>query len=207
MPTLEIIQALIVLLPGFVTTGIVRALFVGELQSEFDKVVNSLIFSFINYTIYSGVLWIWSLFTGRGVTPTILEMAPKTPSDLITLSLIAVATGFAVAFYQTNNGHKWLYKWKITRRSTRHNVWHDFFIDHAKTYVIVTFEDGRRLYGWPYGYSDNPSEPSLFLTKAEWLIVDEDGEQKRSPISDGGILITQTMKIASIEVMGTSDTE
>ncbi len=134
-------------------------------------------------------------------------MAPKTSSGLIALSLIAISTGFAVAFYQTNNGHKWLYKWKITRRSTRQNVWHDFFIDHAKTYVIVTLEDGRRLYGWPYAYSDNSSEPSLFLTQAEWLIADGEGEQKRVPVSDGGILITQTMRIASIEVMGTSDAQ
>ncbi len=66
MPTLEIIQALIVLLPGFVTTGIVRALFVGETESDFDKVVKSLIFSFLNYTIYAGVLWFWSLFSGHG---------------------------------------------------------------------------------------------------------------------------------------------
>lgn len=192
------------LLPGFVTTGIARALFVSETESEFDKVVKSLIFSFINYTIYAGVLGIWSLFTGRGAAPTILEMAPKTPAGLIVLSLIAVATGFCVAYYQTNNGHKWLYQWKITRRSTRHNVWHDFFIDHAQTYVIVTLEDGRRLYGWPYAYSDSASEPSLFLTQAEWL-VEEDGKQKRTPVGGGGILLTQIMKIASIEVMGTGD--
>lgn len=207
MPTLEIIQALIVLLPGFVTTGIVRALFVGAKESEFDKVVGSLIFSFINYTIYAGVLWIWSFFAGRGTTPDIMEMAPKTPLGLIVLSSIAVVTGFAAAFYQTNNGHKWFYKWKITNRSTRQNVWHDFFIDHAKTNIIVNLEDGRRLYGWPQAYSDNPTDASLFLTNADWLVVDEAGEQKSVPVGNGGILITNMMKIASIEVMGTQDAE
>jgi hypothetical protein len=206
VPTLEIVQALIVLLPGFVTTGIARALFVGEVENDFDKVVKSLIFSFVNYTIYAGVLWIWSLLSRTNTTsPTLLEMAPKTPGTLIVLSLIAVATGLVVAFYQTNNGHRTLYRFKITQRSTRQNVWHDFFLDHAKTYIIVNLEDGRRIYGWPYSYSDNPTEPSLFLTKAEWLSVDDEGQEKRISVADGGILLTSVLKIASIEVVGTQD--
>ncbi len=206
MPTLEIVQALIVLLPGFVTTGIVRALFVGASENDFDKVVKSLIFSFVNYTIYAGVLWFWSWFTRTSAAPpTLLEMAPKTPGGLIVLSLIAVAVGLIVAYYQTNNGHRALYRLKITQRSTRQNVWHDFFLDQAKTYVIVNLEDGRRIYGWPYSYSDQPAEPSLFLTRAEWLTTDEDGTEKRIPVADGGILLTAALKIASIEVVGTQD--
>lgn len=190
------------------TTGVIRALFVGETENDSDKVVKSLIFSFVNYTIYAGFLGLWAFFFSRGQNNfNIVEMAPKTPGALVGFSLIALSTGLIMAFYKTNNGHKLLYKPKITKRTPRQNVWRDFFSDHAKTYVIVTFEDGRRLYGWPYAYSDNSAEPSLFLTKAEWLVTDETGEQKRFATGVGGILITQTMKIASIEVMGTDDAE
>jgi hypothetical protein len=56
--TQDIIKGLMVLLPGFVTAGVIRALFVGETENDFDKVVRSLIYSFIDYTLYTLLVWI-----------------------------------------------------------------------------------------------------------------------------------------------------
>lgn len=126
MPTLDIIQALVVLLPGFVTTGVIRALFVGETENDFDKVIRSLIYALINYSIYAALLGTWFFFkyNSGGAVPiysSLQELAPKAPLQLVWLVLISIVVGCIVAFYKNNDGHGFLLRrMRITYRSAQH---------------------------------------------------------------------------------------
>ena len=75
-------------------------------------------------------------------------------------------------------------------------VWFDIFTD-KKTYIIINFENGRRLYGWPEYYSDNPEDKSPFLCQAAWI----DKEEKHIELDNKGILITPNEKIDTIEFL------
>lgn len=200
--TQEIIEGLMVLLPGFVTAGVIRALFVGEMESDFDKVVRSLIYSFIDYVIYA--LLIWTIRSRSIAKPPHINLPPALPShplDLLGLGAVAIAVGLFIAWYKTNDGHRWiLRRLRITQRTTRVNVWHDVFHDIRDAWVIVNFADGRRLFGWPTYYNDDAFQPYLFLAHAEWL-YEVDGEIKRLPAGEQGILLLPEMKIASIEFL------
>lgn len=203
MPTLDIIQALVVLLPGFVTTGVIRALFVGETENDFDKVVKSLIYALINYAIYAALLGIWFFFKfhSGGAVPissNLQDLAPKSPLQLVWLVLISVAVGCIVARYKNNDGHGFLLRpLRITFRSARPSIWHDSFVEGTKYHVIVTLEDERRIIGWPVRYSDDVANPSVFLVDAAWL--DEQGQE--TAVGNEGILILAPMKIASVEFL------
>ena len=89
---------------------------------------------------------------------------------------------------------KFFRRLKVTDRTSRTNVWFDVFTD-IKSYIIVNFEDGRRLYGWPKYFSDDPNDKSLFLCHAAW--IKDDGELIK--LDNRGILITPNEKIDTIE--------
>ncbi|MBC8205056.1 MAG: hypothetical protein H8E87_06065 [FCB group bacterium] len=47
--------------------------------------------------------------------------------------------------------------------------------DIVGAYLVVEMNDGRRVYGWPEYFSDEFKEgPVLFLTRARWLLEDNE---------------------------------
>ena len=105
--------------------------------------------------------------------------------------LVSVAISVSVKY---DLHMKLLRKFKVTDRTSRANLWFDVFTD-IKSYVIINFEDGRRLFGWPEYFSDDPNDKSLFLCQASWI----DGEGKLIDLDNRGILITPNEKIDTIE--------
>jgi hypothetical protein len=85
---------------------------------------------------------------------------------------------------------------RISRKTARSSVWFDVFYD-IRTHIIINFENGRRIYGWPMYYSNDPKNPYIFLFKPAWIQGNEfihlDGLE--------GILITPEQKVESIEFL------
>lgn len=188
------------MLPGFVTTGIIRALTVSSEDGEFDKVVRALSYSFLNYAIFASI---------RNSKPLLKYLDPETTpltgsSDVALLGVIAVAMGCFVSAYKNNDWHRVLRKIKLTNRSSRPNIWHDSLVEGSKFHVVVTLEDGRRILGWPVRYSDNIENPALYLKEAVWL-SEENGVAKEVPTGNEGILLLAPMKIASVEFLRTEE--
>jgi len=104
-------------------------------------------------------------------------------------------TPLAISASIKHDLHMKFFRWlKVTDRTSRTNVWFDVFTD-IKSYVIINFEDGRRLYGWPESFSDAPEDKSLFLCHAAW--IGHDG--KLIKLDNRGILITPNERIDTIE--------
>ncbi len=192
----EALAVLLVLLPGFLAARIVQTLCVRPSQSELDKIVEALLYSFLIYIFYSGVL-------GRTALRVVQENLPDgsrafspsvRPRDLLLLVALSLLVGLLVSASVTNDWHGWLFrKARLTQRTTRSSVWSDVFHDLAY-YVQVQFTDGRKLIGWPKYFSDTPEESSLFLENAAWI----DKEDKVIEISGPGILITKNMPVETI---------
>ena len=97
----------------------------------------------------------------------------------------------------TNDLHmKVARKFRISRKTARSSVWFDVFYD-IRGYVIINFENGRRIYGWPMYYSNEPKEPYIFLYDPAWIVNNQYME-----LNVEGILITPEQKIESIEFLG-----
>lgn len=192
-----------ILLPGFVTTGVIRALTVTPESTEFDKVVRAFSYSFLNYMVFALIYT-----ASKSTLPFLDPSAPLSATiDIVIIGAIALAMGCLVAAYQNNDGHALLRLLRLTYRSSRLDIWHDSLaVGSSKFHVTVTLEDGRRILGWVVHYSDTMEEPALFLRKAAWL-VEEEGEIKEIPAANEGILLLPTMKIASVEFLRFAETE
>ena len=57
---------------------------------------------------------------------------------------------------------------RLTRTASRPNEWYDAFY-RTERHVILHLKDGRRLFGWPLLYPQQPERGHIFLTGAEWL--------------------------------------
>jgi len=194
----EFLHVLIYLIPGFISSAIMNIMNVrAKEQKEFGKIVEALIFSLLVYTIYS-------LVTKNSPIEIVKIGESFTYSynykSFLLLILICVSIPLIFCFFITNDLHMKLARaLRISKKTARSSVWFDVFSD-KKTAIIINFENGRRIYGWPLYYSDNPEKPYIFLSKPAWI---KKGKEKDEFIhlDIEGILITPEQKIESIEFL------
>lgn len=191
----ETLAVLLVLLPGFLAAGIIRALCVRTKQTEFDKLIEALVYSFISYAAFVAVFHRFPLQgLEKGPENMAVYLSTLHPSDVLFLLGIGAAIGILVGASITNDLHGRVFRiLRLTNRTSRPSIWLDVFSE-VKDYVQVEFQDGRRLIGWPRYFSDSPEESSLFLENAAWIGPDE----KPVEIPGSGILVTKEMPIQAI---------
>ena len=197
MYTFQALQILIFLIPGFTSTTILNALIDREEKKELGQIVEALIFSMFIYTVYS---------FRYSKSPVILDQNKGTitysydNASLLFLALLSVVIPAVLGFLVTNDYHmKLARKLGVSEQTARRSVWLDVFLD-VKGHIIINFEDGRRIYGWPHYYSDNPDKPYIFLLKPAWIEEDEENQEDKYIDLDGveGILVTPEERIESI---------
>jgi hypothetical protein len=193
MYTSEALLIFIFLTPGFISSAIMNFLVVREDKKELTKIVEALAFSLIIYTIYAIL---------HGQSPVILDSTSGTvvynydAVGFLWLAGITLLIPIAISYCITNDLHMKLARiLRITTKTARPSIWLDVFYNNKK-HIIIDFENGRRLYGWPMYYSDNPKEPYLFLYKPYWV-----QEKKFIDTEVYGMLITPEQKIDIIEIL------
>lgn len=176
--------ALLILLPGFVSARIARSLSAQAQQSELERVIEALIFSFFTYVIYIA-------FFGTSLP---IEWEPSFQVHrwrVVFLAGMACGLGILWGIVRSKDlALRLLRKWKLTERTSRESVWNDVFSNLEGT-AQVGLHDGRNLIGWIGRYSDSGKERSLFIERASW--VSEDGSLVE--IDGEGILLTDKAEI------------
>ncbi len=190
----EFLHVLIYLIPGFISSTIMNIMNVRtKEQKEFGKIIEALIFSLLVYTIYSLVIKtspIEIVKTGDAFTYS------YNYQSFLWLILICIGIPLIFSFFITNDLHMKLARaLRISKKTARSSVWFDVFTD-KKTTIIINFVNGRRIWGWPMYYSDDPKNAYIFLYKPAWI-----EEDKFIDLDIEGILITPEQKIESIEFL------
>jgi hypothetical protein len=153
---LQAFAVLLVLLPGFLSARIVLMLCARPKQTELDKVVEALLFSFITYLLFSLTLGSelplsWSSRVEQGTTHYSLEIHRW---RMALLTAYAGLLGFVWGWVVNHDVLlKWLRKGGFTQRSSRSSVWNDIFHVLRGT-VQIQLKDGRMVRGWLRCYSD-----------------------------------------------------
>ena len=194
MYTFQALQILIFLIPGFISEVILNAFIVRKEKKEFERIIEALIFSMLIYTIYSIAIGGSPIVLNQTTTSITLSYEKYSLSWLSAFSIgIPVVLGLLV----TNDLHMKLARsLRISRKTARSSVWFDVFYD-IRAHIIINFENGRRIYGWPMYYSNDPKNPYIFLFKPAWI----QGDQFVHLDDLEGILITPEQKIESIEFL------
>jgi hypothetical protein len=116
--------------------------------------------------------------------------------SMLLLLLFAVGLPLLIAASINNDLHLRLARaLRITRRTGKSSVWFDAFHKHP-TDVVIDFADGRRLFGWPTFYSDDPSTPYIYLERPHWIV-----KSRFVDAGVSGILITPEEKIEFISFL------
>jgi hypothetical protein len=192
---LEAIAVLVILLPGFLAARIKQRLTVNREQSELDKIVEALLYSFVTYLIFA-------LTTSTFPVALQVDMIGNTSRysiethiyQLIWLAVIALGLAIADSFAANNDYFGQLFRWmRVSRRSWRDSIWSDVFHNFGQA-VQVELADGRSVMGWLKYFSDRPEEASLFLERAAWI----DSDLNVIQIDGPGIFLTKESGIRSI---------
>lgn len=181
---IQTLVALLILLPGFVSARIARSLSAQAKQSELERVIEALIFSFFTYVLYIAIFG----------TSLPIEWEPSFQVHrwrVVFLAAMACGLGLIWGVVRSRDlALSLLRKWKLTERTSRESVWNDVFSNLEGT-AQVGLHDGRNLIGWIGRYSDSGNERSLFIERASW--VNEDGSLVG--IDGEGILLTDKAEI------------
>jgi hypothetical protein len=189
--TTEALGVLLLLLPGFSCAYIVQHLAVRPKQTELDKAIEALLFSFFLYVIASPFFHYslplsWTRKTVDGSEQYAFQL------NWPYLAVLAVLTLAIGIVYSANLNHDWLLRVLrsigVTQRTTRNSIWNDAFQDIPSSFILVQLSGDRAVIGYLRYYSDEQEDASLFLEDAAW-IVDDKGTQE--PIDGPGILLTK----------------
>ena len=198
--TLLALQVFLILLPGFSAAYVVQALATRRSQSDLERVVEALVFSFVIYVCYmplnSGKLPFHILHdpTGKGDDTVLWE-----PAQLAWLAAVTAVFAFVSVAYVRFDGNR-LFQWiRLTERTTRNSIWNNVFESEAikGQPLQVELADGRSVLGSLHYYSDAAEDASIYLTDASW--VDAQGDPV--PIPGSGILLTKNCGIRSVSLL------
>lgn len=194
--SIETLTIFVFLIPGFVSSLIINTIVVRKGKDNLSKIIEALVFSFFIYVVISVV---------NGESPVLLhsdQINNKTiysisynSNVVIPVAVLSIILPILLGFLSTTDMHmKLLRKLKITNKTARETVWLDVFTEQ-KRYVIVNLADGRRVFGWPMYYSNNPEEGCLYLYNAAWI----DDEGKYIDLKIHGLFLVKRNNIESIE--------
>jgi hypothetical protein len=195
---LEAIAVLVLLLPGFLAARLEQRLAVSREQSDFDKIVEALLYSFMTYLVFTAFTRTLPVVVKAEQTGTVTSY--RVEANLLRLALLAViAVLLAVAMSFATNADlfgRFFRLVRISRRSWRDTIWSDVFHNFGGV-VQVELSDGRSVMGWLKYFSDRPSDASFFLERAAWV----DGNQNLIPIDGPGIFLTGDSGIRSVSFL------
>jgi uncharacterized protein DUF6338 len=187
----DMILILQYLLPGFVTAWIFYGLTSYQKPSQFERVVQALIFTtFIQAFVI--ILKFVFLFIGN-----YLSLAKWSDSSALILSvIISVLFGFICAYYANNDKlNKRLRKIGITRETSFPSEWFGTFLNNV-TFIVLHLKDGRRLYGWPIEWPSVPDIGHFLLVQASWL-----ADSKEIPITGVKSILINAYDVRWVEFM------
>lgn len=198
--TLLALQILLILLPGLSAAYFVQALATRRTQSDFERVVEALVFSFMIYVV--------SMALSHGKLPFRMQGNADGTGDPTVIwdagqlgMLCAITAAFSVCtlLYLRFDGNRIFRFLRLTERTTGNSIWNDIFEHEAidDQPVQIELADGRSVLGILLYYSDSSDEASVYLKDAAW--VNADGGTV--PIPGPGILITKSAGIHSVSLL------
>jgi hypothetical protein len=198
--TLLALQVFLILLPGFSAAYFVQALATRRSQTDFERVVEALVFSFFIYVCF--VPW------NHGSLPFHIKHDPTgqfdatvqwDPNQLVILALVTAVFSLLAIAYIRHDGNRLFRTIGLTERTTRNSIWNDILEHEAidNQPIQVELGDGRNVIGVLLYYSDVSEEGSLYLTQAAWV----DSEGATVPIPGPGILLTRNSGIRCVSLL------
>lgn len=199
---IQTLQTLATLLPGFVTVGVVESLSHCAPTNDLNRVIRALTYAVLDYSLYALVIAVLGLGRTGHAALGLAAALPSSPGQVLLLLSVALLVGFAVCYYVRFDGNRILRWLGMTSRTCRADVFLDVFAERGASYAVFHLTDGRRLYGWPEYWPDDPKTGHFFVSQASWLV--DDGEPVEVP--ESGLLIPRE-DVKWVEFVGAKESD
>ena len=190
LPTL-----IFMLLPGFIAAGVFYSLTAHPKASEFERLIQSLIFtSIIKAVVIFLKFGLIYLTTRRG-----WRSLGKWDADLEFAWSVAVAIAIGLAFAVISN-HDFVHavlRWiKFTARTSYPSEWYSAFAK-SRRFVVLHLDGGRRLRGWPDAWPDQSDKGHFLIDKPEWLLDDN----RAAPLYEVALMVIPAGEVKMVEFL------
>jgi hypothetical protein len=173
MPELskDVVSLLQYLLPGFLVAWVFYGLTSHQKPSQFERVVQALIFSIGVQIVIFFERWLLEFI---GTWKSIGYWT--TNSDLIASFVTALLVGIAIAYIAEKDIlHGTLRRFNLSSRSSHISEWYMAFTRQPR-FIVIHFADERRLYGWPKIWPSDSEKGHFLIEQPEWLDVEGSGD-------------------------------
>ena len=161
-----VIDILVVLLPGFVASGVFHSLTSHPRPNEFGLVAESLIFAAIVQTVSELILF--------AVPGNSLWADLASSSGIVIQVSVALVLGLVLATVFNHDMAHTVLRWlRVTKENAYPSEWYSAFYRHSKSYVVLHLDGERRLFGWPEEWPGRPDRGHFRISEAEWLVDDQ----------------------------------
>ena len=162
----EAVIILAFLLPGFVSVAVFHMFTSHPSPGEFERIVQSFIFTILVRANTELLLWVGRLF-GRG-------SLWESQFDILVSVGVAIVLGL-IAVYLSNTDllHSLFRRIGITKETSYPSEWYSAFHHNPDCYVVLHLQGQRRLYGWPEEWPSRPDQGHFRIARGQWLVGDE----------------------------------
>jgi len=187
----DIIVTLQYLLPGFLAAWVFYGFTSYPNPSQFERVIQALIFTLITQVLVFGERAILLLFGN------IFFLGQwSNQSEIILSTISAIFIGLIFSYFANNDKfHKVVRNIGVTRETSYPSEWFGTFLKNV-TYVVLHFHDERRLYGWPIEWPSEPEKGYFVLEQASWIVGNEE-----KPITGVQTILVNVKDVKWVEFM------
>ncbi len=196
MPELskDLVALLQYLAPGFVGAWVFFSLTSHSKPSQFERVVQALIFTVVIQLLVKFEVFI-ALWLGKWV-----DLGSWTATSSLAASLLtAIIGGIVFSIGTHGDAHSLLRKWGLSSRSSHPCEWFGIFTEYQR-FVVLHMKDGTRIFGWPKVWPSEPSTGHFFITSAHRTAAD--GQEQDLPHLEG--LLVDAKEVSWVEFAANS---
>jgi hypothetical protein len=164
------------LLPGFVAAWIFYGFSSHPKPSQFERVVEALIFTMF---VQAAVALLRRLLVWFG-TQWYSFGTWDSDTDIVWLVISGIALGLIAAWLSHSDRlHQLARDFGITSRVSFPCEWFHAFVRNER-WLILHLKDERRLFGWPNVWPSDPARGHFLMGRASWLPTSEDPDYQQT---------------------------
>ncbi|MCS2152409.1 DUF6338 family protein [Scandinavium goeteborgense] len=166
----ELFSILKFLLPGFLTAWVFHAFTSYPKPSQFERVVQALIFTVFVQALTYSFKFLFLAFGNK-----FFALGSWTSDVALTWSYISAAIIGLIFSYGANTDyfHALLRKLHLTKQTSYHCEWFGAFHARENSWVVLHLVDDKRIYGWPHEWPSDPSKGHFVLMYPAWIDGDD----------------------------------
>jgi hypothetical protein len=175
------------LLPGLLAAWVFYGLTSHGKPSQFERVIQALIFTFLVQAILPFVQWLLeAIGTQYSLRPW------DGASETLASAIVALMLGASLAYLTNKDSfHKWIRAKGFSTRASHPSEWHGV-LSERQNYVVLHLADERRLSGYPKVWPSESEKGHFYIVQPAWL--SETGEHNLLGGIEGLLINTKDVK-------------